>query len=186
MSQVSCLRSQNLSKNLKTFKKSENFLKIEKKIQKTEIFWKSDNFLQILNVFQKSVKIIKNCRIYIYFPLSYYRDIQYNYGSSVSVPGRPSWSRRFLFSMMVRKREATAFCSISHFENICAYSICFSDGLITFFNFGHSIQCICVSSLLKQRGHRLSFWLNDLMLDLIFDNVFDLKATNNDDSSKLS
>ena len=92
-----------------------------------------------------------------YFPLSYYRDIQYNYGSSVSVPGRPSWSRRFLFSKMVRKREATAFCSISHFENICAYSICFSDGLITFFNLGHSIQCICVSSLLKQRGHRLSF-----------------------------
>ena len=54
-------------------------------------------------------------------------------------------------AMMVRKRETTAFCSISHFENICAYSICFSDGLITFFNLGHSIQCICVSSLLKQK-----------------------------------
>ena len=132
------------------------------------------------------IELILSLCIYIYISLYHTINIQYNYGSSVSVPGRPSWSRRFLFSKMVRKREATAFCSISHFENICAYSICFSDGLITFFNLGHSIQCICVSSLLKQRGHRLSFWLNDLMLDLIFDNVFDLSATNNDDSSKLN
>ena len=120
---------------------------------------------------------------YIYFPLSYY---MYNSGSSVSVPGRPSWRSLVLFSKMVRKREATAFCSISHFENICLYSMFFSVVFIVLFSFGHSRQCICVSSLLKHRGHRLSFWLNDLMLDLIFDNVFDLSATNNDDSSKLN
>ena len=40
--------------------------------------------------------------IYIYFPLSYY---MYNGGSSVFVPGRPSWSSWFLVSKIVRKRE---------------------------------------------------------------------------------
>ena len=42
----------------------------------------------------------------------------YNSGSSVSVPGRPSWRSWLLFSKMMRKREAIAFCSVSHFESI--------------------------------------------------------------------
>ena len=53
------------------------------------------------------------CRLYIY--ISLYRTM-YNGGSSVSVPGRPSWSSRFLLSKMLRKREATACCSDSLWE----------------------------------------------------------------------
>ena len=75
MSQVSSLRSQKLSKNLKTFQKSENFSKIWKLLRNLKIVWKSNFFLKIwqfsknLKCFpeickncQKSVKIVKNCK----------------------------------------------------------------------------------------------------------------------------
>ena len=59
MSQVSSLRSQKLSKNLKTFKKSENF----QKIKKFPKIWKLFRNLKINNCHQQlsSTIVINNC-----------------------------------------------------------------------------------------------------------------------------
>ena len=47
----------------------------------------------------------------------------YNIGSSVSVPGRPSWIRLCLVSKMRRHKLVTAFCSCSLLKNMWLYWI---------------------------------------------------------------
>ena len=75
---------------------------------------------------------------YIYFPLSYYN--KYNGGSSVSVPGRPTWRSSCLLSKMLTKCLVISCCFDSLFEYILLYCCCrwLSLGLISL---GQFKQC---------------------------------------------